>query len=75
VRRVDALANLPLLRTLGLAQNPLDPDALGALVPLADSLRVLDLTGVSSVSEAAVTALKGNMPNTIIVTPQGTVLP
>ena len=75
VADVSPLAALPLLRELSLAEAPLDPTKLASLSALADTLAYLDLRGVTTISGADVAALRAALPNTVLVAPDGTVMP
>jgi Leucine-rich repeat (LRR) protein len=75
VTDLQALANLPRLNFLNLGRDPLTPAALADLEPLADQLRGLDLAGIEGLSEDDLAALRESLPNTVIVSPDGDVLP
>ena len=68
------LAGLDQLRTLGLGFNALTLEDLAVLAPLRNTLTVIDLSGVVTLSESEAAALKALLPATVIVTPKGNVL-
>ncbi len=68
------LAGLDQLRTLGLGFNALTLEDLAVLASLRNTLTVIDLSGVVTLSESEAAALKALLPATVIVTPKGNVL-
>jgi hypothetical protein len=59
------------LRQLSLARNPLAGGAVAVLVGMKDHLRLLDLTGVTTLTASEIDTLRTGLPNTFVVPPSG----
>ena len=72
---LEPLAGLPQLLVLNLAGNPTTAGQLSKLAPLAGHLRELDLAGVDGLSEDDLNEIRQKLPATVILAPDGSVLP
>jgi internalin A len=75
VADLTPLAGLPALRRLSLAQTTLGSAQTALLATLSDRLTRLDLSGATGLSPESVQQLKQALPATVVITPDGAVLP